>query len=353
MINILFVGETWLGSCARSMKEALTALDTTIVHEISEEACYPRAQSFGLKLIHRMLKRFYRREFNRMILSKIRATRPDVFMVYKGHSVHVDLLQAMQSLGVLTVNIYPDCSPHNHGIAHREAVGKYDLVVSTKIFHPPHWDTVFGYKNQCVFVPQGYDASLHYFNQPASEFKFDVVLIATFRAEYGKLMIELGQILEEKNIRVVIGGHGWEDIREQLPNHWNFVGAVHGHAYVSLLRSAKICIAPVHVYAPSLQQNQFDDVDTTRTYELAASNCFFIHRRTAFVMQLYQGVDLPMFDSASELADKIRYFLIHDEQRKKITALAHRKAVPAYSNHARAEEIVSIIRLKIKQIQTA
>ena len=70
-------------------------------------------------------------------------------------------------------------------------------------------------------------------------------------------------------------------------------------------------------------------------------------------MQLYQGVDLPMFDSASELADKIRYFLIHDEQRKKITALAHRKAVPAYSNHARAEEIVSIIRLKIKQIQTA
>ncbi len=344
IMRILFVGESWRGSCARSIKEALIDQNKIYIDEVSEESCYKFTQNLFLKLIHRLFKPLYRREFNRSILHKIRSTKPDIFMVYKGYTVASHLIQEIKKLGVKTVNIYPDCSPSGHGVTHQKAVGQYDLVISTKIFHPALWHNLYSYKNRCVFVPQGYDPALHYFNDIPSFFKVDIVLIATFRVQYGDLMIEFAKKINDREISVTIGGYGWDAIRKELPQHWHLTGAVSGHEYVSLLRSAKICIAPLHEHQ---SEKRLGDVDTTRTYELAAANCFFIHRRTEFVEQLYQGVGLPLFDSAAELADITKYYLTRDDERKKITELAHHKAVPAYSTHARAAEIVSILKQEL------
>ena len=58
------------------------------------------------------------------------------------------------------------------------------------------------------------------------------------------------------------------------------------------------------------------DEDTTRTYELAAAHCFFIHRRTDFVKTLYSEADeVPMYDAPEELAEKILYYLSRPDER--------------------------------------
>lgn len=343
-MKILFIGESWLGSCARSLKEALARNGDVVLDEVAEDAYFPKPRRLWLRALNRLTRPSYVRDFNEQVLDKVKVTRPDVVMTYKGTSINVELITAIQSCGITVVNIYPDCSPHGHGVAHRKAVGCYDLVISTKAYHPANWKLIYGYDNQCAFVPQGYDPYLHLSNPAEADFEFDVVLVATYRAEYGKLMSDLAQELSDSNIRVAIGGFGWEASCSVLPAHWVILGPAQGRGYISMLRRGKICIAPLTREVIIDGSRHPGDVDTTRSYELAAAGCFFIHRRTEFAQSLYdEETEVPMYDTPEELANKIRHFLPRTAERVAMAAAANRRAVPAYSLDVRANEIVSIV----------
>ena len=346
-MKILFVGESWLGSCARSLREALSRHPEVELDELAEDHFFPKARSRVLRAAHRLLRPLHRQELNRQIMQKVRDGRPDCVVAYKGSPIHADLLSLLKSQGVKTVNVYPDCSPHAHGQAHREAMGKYDLVISTKAYHPGLWLDTYGYRNRCRFVPQGYDPHLHLVPEAPTAFEYDVVMVATYRAEYGQLMLDFAQSLGAAEPRVAIGGYGWDAVRDQLPDHWVFTGPVQGRGYIALLRSGKICLAPLTRNVVIHGQRQPGDVDTTRSYELAAAHCFFIHQRTEFAQALYGEEGVPMFDDGAELAAQVLHYLDRDKAREDIAAAAHRRAVPAYSLDARAQTIVEILKEEV------
>jgi glycosyltransferase involved in cell wall biosynthesis len=345
-MKIAFIGESWQGSCARSMREALARRSGVELFELDEDAWFTNPKALWLRIVKRITEPAYIQEFNERVLRLIQDSSPDVLMTYKGNFVRKKLLEEVRKLGVPTVNIYPDCSPHAYGEAHKEAVGLYDLVVSTKQFHPQFWNEVYGYSNRCVFVPQGYDPRLHLVETPPLLPKYDVAMIATYRSEYGRLMSDFASAASDLDIRVAIGGNGWGTARPQLPRHWELLGPVQGRGYVSLIRNAKICIAPLSREVLVNGKPQLGDVDSTRTYELAAAYCFFLHRRTDLVQELYSAKEVPTFDTAAELAEKVRYFLENDEARLDFAAAAHSRAVPAYSVDLRAEEILRLVNVE-------
>lgn len=347
-MRILYIGESWLGSCARSLKEALGRRTDVELDEISEDVWFPRPRARWLRAVNRLLAPANRREFNGHTLEMVRTLRPEVVIAYKGSLVRRDLIAAIRDAGAFVVNVYPDCSPHAHGAAHRDAVGVYDLVVSTKSFHPANWAATYGYRNRCSFVPQGYDPSLHLVLEPPTEFRYDVVMVATYRPEYGKLIIDAGKAFSDPSCRVAIGGYGWEAVHGFLPRHWELCGPVHGRSYVSLLREGKVCIAPLTREVVIDGRRQPGDVDTTRTYELAAAHCFFVHRRTDYAQSLYQENEVPMYDSAFELGELVRHYLAKDDERGRLASRAHRRAVPAYSLDARAEQIVKLLKHELE-----
>jgi spore maturation protein CgeB len=353
-MKILYVGESWLGSCARTLREGLARHPQVSLDEVNEDAFLPKHRAKWLRGLHRLLGTFYRKELYQQVIRRVVATRPDIVMVYKGHPIRTEFVRELQAQGLLTVNIYPDCSPHAHGKAHREAVGQYDLVISSKPFHCAAWRKVYGYENDCVFVPQGYDPSLHLAESPATEPPIDVSLVATWRPEYGDLMEKLAVHFAERGMRprVAIGGHGWLERRARFPFEWVFGGELLGRGYVDWLRKSKICIAPVTREVSIGGVRQPGDEDTTRTYELAAAYCFFIHRRTAFAKTLYrEDEEVPMFDDAGELATKIAHFLSHPEERSRMAARSHQRAVPAYSIDSRADAIVAILRERLDRMR--
>ena len=346
-MRVLFIGESWLGSCARSLKEALGRRAEVELDEVNEDAWFPRPRARLLRALNRLTAPSYRREFGAHVLDRVRRQQPDVVVVYKGFAVRPELLAAIRDLGPVIVNVYPDFSPHAYGHAHRQAVGAYDIVISTKPFHPALWKQTYGYDNRCVFVPQGYDPALHLASNPPSEFLFDLVLVATYRATYGELMVELAQRLGDRDLSVAVGGNGWGAIQDRLPRHWCFPGAVQGRGYVSLLRQGKICIAPLTHERLIDGHRQPGDVDTTRTYELPAAHCFFIHQRTDYARGLYGEDEVPMYEGAAELAAMVRHYLGHEDERVRMAATAHRRAVPAYSLDQRASEIVHILQREL------
>jgi len=343
-MRILFVGQAWLGSCARSMKEALGRQANVEIDEVNEDLYFPRHNARCLRGIHRILRFAYATEFRDAVLTRIALFQPDIVLAYKGNLLDGALIREIKARNIRTANVYPDVSPHAHGGAHRAAVGEYDLVISTKQFHPQLWKTAYGYSNDCVFIPQGYDPRLHLASMPPISQRFDVTLVASWRPEYDDLMRDVGRALSGRDVTIGIGGSGWMAHRRSYPAHWVFAGPLQGRSYVEWLRQGKVCIAPVTRDVVVGGVRQHGDEDTTRTYELAAAYCFFIHRRTELVETLYdEGTEVPLFDDADELAGKIRYYLGRDHERAEMARRAHTRAVPAYSLDERAAEVIDVL----------
>ena len=126
-----------------------------------------------------------------------------------------------------------------------------------------------------------------------------------------------------------------------------------GRAYGQFLRRGKIAVAPLNTEVLINGVSQPGDQDTTRTYELAAANCFFLHKRTPFARGTYDECkEVPMWDSATELAEQVRHYLPLEHERLLELAhggevqapAAHARAVPAYSIPSRARQIVDHVR---------
>ncbi|MEN3352129.1 MAG: hypothetical protein V7640_287, partial [Betaproteobacteria bacterium] len=136
--------------------------------------------------------------------------------------------------------------------------------------------------------------------------------------------------------------------------HWQFTEALLGRAYGEFLRAAKIAIAPVTRELLIGGVKQPGDEETTRTYELAAANCFFLHQRTDYVATVYdEHTEVPLWREAAEIAELVRRWLPDPEGRRAMAARAHARAVPAYSIPARAREVLGHVRDVVARRRTA
>lgn len=340
MSRLLFVGPNWKGSSARSLREGLGTIPGVLIDEIAEDQYAPIYKSVPLRVANRLLNRLQILELERDTLAKVKSFKPDVMVVYKGNLVTTNLLRKLKALGLPLINVFPDFSPHSHGHRLSDALHQYDLVISTKPFHPSHWAPTYGYANRCVFVPHGYDPEVHYWPIAAEEQTIDVALAATWRPEYHKLLIALGQQAALSSVRFALSGPGWEPHRRDFPSAWQFPGSLYGRAYGTWLRNSKIVIAPVHSINVVKGKRQPGDQDTTRSYELAASGCFFLHRRTPYIKTMYdEQTEVPMWDDAAELGRLIAKYLPLVEERRAMARRAHLRAVPDYSIPERAKAV--------------
>lgn len=353
-MRILFVGETWQGSSARSMREALALQPQVIITDVGPDHFLPNYRNLPLRIVNRLLHFLQLRELEGAVRDAVSGFRPEAVVVYKGSGIGADLLEEIRSAGTSVINVFPDYSPHAYGRQLQQAMGCYDLVISTKSFHPPQWQSVYGYTNPCVFVPHGYDPSVHYWANPSSSQPSDVVLCGTWRPEYHRLMKSFADALGDDRVSVVIAGSGWPAHRDHLPRHWQYVGSRTGRAYGEFLRTGKIAIAPVNTEVVIHGVKQPGDEDTTRTYELAAAHCFFLHQRTNYVSTVYdEEREVPFWSDATELASLVRRWLPDETGRRLMAARAHARAVDAYSIPQRATSVLEHIAQIVKARETS
>jgi spore maturation protein CgeB len=339
-LRLLFVGEGWKGSSARSLREGLAELPGLLIDDICEDGYIPKGRSYVVRAANRVLRSWYQAELSAEIDRRLGVFNPDVLLVYKGNMVAAAVVQRAQARGISAVNVFPDFSPHAYGSQLKQAIGAYNLVISTKPFHPRSWKIMYGYDNRCLFVPHGYDPAVHLWPAAPAHQDVDVVMAATWRPQYERMLVEFGHLIKDRAISVTVAGPGWGERRRLFPEHWQFPGGLFGRSYGELLRRAKIVIAPVHTEVVINGASQPGDEDTTRTYELAAAGCFFLHRRTPYVKTLFdEATEVPMWDNAAELAKLVGEYLPRKNERRLMAANAHRRAVPAHSIFSRAETI--------------
>jgi len=343
-LPILFIGQNWLGSCARSFKEALVRCNLR-VEEICEHDYIPKWQSGAVKVCLRLLQSSLIKNFNSAVLKKFEQCSPKLIVVYKGTYIKSNTIKRMKDHGAAVVNIFPDVIPTSHGEILKKALGNYDLVVSTKVWHPQAWKSIFNYNNPCEFIAHGYDPIIHIRNPNQRRNSVaDVVLVATYRDEYANLIIDLSKEPGMSALKMEIYGANWFPLRNQLPPTWKVFEAVHGYSYAETLLRGKICLSPVSSDIVIEKQKYPGDVDSSRTYEIPATGSCFIHKRTDYVHTIFkEGEEVLLYSSSDELANHIRRLLADSNLYDEMRISAHKRCVPRDSLDNRAKEFIKLL----------
>jgi len=187
-----------------------------------------------------------------------------------------------------------------------------------------------------AFVPFGYEPSLHLpakFESPEEfeRFNCDVVFVGggdRIRYPYFETLVR-----EIPNVRLLIYGAYW-DRNATLARYHR--GLALGRDFRLALRGGKIALCPLR------RANR--DSHTMRSFELPACGAFMLAERAAEHQEFFQeGEEVGYFSSPAELAEKVRYYLSHDDQRHHMAEAAYRKVTSG--NHTYTHRLQQILEL--------
>src|SRR5450759_3543237 len=118
MTRILYIGEAWQGSSARSLREALALLPEVVVNDSGADHFLPNYRHLPLRIANRLLRPLQLRELASAILNAMRGFRPDAVVVYKGAGIDAGLIEEIRCSGIPVINVFPDYSPHALSLIH-------------------------------------------------------------------------------------------------------------------------------------------------------------------------------------------------------------------------------------------
>lgn len=334
--RVLFVGESWFGSCARACSAALRHRGYD-VQEIDTQTFFPQWMARDLRVWRRLLAPRIVADFNAYVLAMCRSFRPDFFLTFKGMFIRLETLKQLRESGVRLYNYFPDRMIFVRGSELESALPEYDCVFDTK----RSWDGDMHDRLRLrdrVFLPHGYDPEIHrpvpLPEQDQHSFTCDVSFIGTHTPRKERLLDELARNSQGFSIRIF--GNGWNRCRSPRLRQFIHGSAVCGQSYAKVIAASRINLALMGVSDAAL------DETSTRTYEIPACKGFMLHERTEEVRTLYEeGREMACFSSGEELAAQIAHYLQKPTEMKVIAEAGYRRAVPHYSYENRIEQILN------------
>jgi spore maturation protein CgeB len=337
IMRILTSGESWWGATGRGYTISLRDLGHE-VGEVNVDHYVPQWRKRSSRLLLRLVLPIAVREFNEEILRQAHEMHPHIFLAFKGPYILAATLRELRARGVQLYNYYQDTSAFAHGPILPRALPEYDCIFYSK----PFWDTDVRKHiklKRTVYLNHGYDDYLSK-PWPLTErdqiFEADVVVIGN---QTGYKEQILGELLRLRpNLNLKIWGNRWENCRNpQILECWQR-GPLTGQAYYRALQAARINLA---ITSGIVKGASRGDYTTGRTFQIPACKGFMLHERNDEVLDLFEeGKEIACYASVPELAEKIDYYLAHQEERTAIAAAGYRRCVPAYSDTTRLRSLL-------------
>jgi len=338
--SIVIAADSWFGSTTFGIAQGFRRLGYEVV-QVSQSVSFVQGSSFAARLLNRLIQPFNVALYNKKILKTVEQLDTSIFLTVKGNYIKDKTLSLLASRGVKTINYYPDFR-FSYDSIDSSTFANYALFVTTKSFQVEALENMLG-KAKVNFLHHGYCPDVHL--PPAQNLLSpkhvpDVLYIGTYTPHKEKLFSALIEKCPEISFRIY--GVDWDKSRSSDLLKGCIVNRpVYGLNYAQLVNASKINLA---VHMGVADETGWQDLVSTRSFELPACRGFMLHADNAEIRQLYDvGQEIDVFTTVDDLAEKIRFYLAHDEIRTQMVEKAYRRCVPAYSYDQRAIEIAALI----------
>ncbi|MEO8373757.1 MAG: glycosyltransferase [Sphingomonas bacterium] len=311
------------------------------VAEVSVHDALITSHLLPLRVAARMTLPLAVRSFNAAILAEARRLRPDIMFAVKGTYIAKSTVTTLREWGIPTVIFYPDYRLEYPGLD-EGMLDACNLIITSKSFQVPYFVERMG-EDRVAFVHHGYVQSVH--RRRTSEgmtpdYLWDVSYAGNASPSKLEWLVEVARHIGYR--RLIVVGHRWKEAARGTPLEPFVLGhALVGDHFARVIEHSRINIA-FHMGKGGSQG--WEDLVSTRTFEIPASGGFMLHIDNPEVRSLFDvPSEIDVFSSSDELNTKIDYYLDHSEQRLAMTERAYKRCVSAYSLAARAEEIARIL----------
>lgn len=332
-LRIIYVGPLWKGSTCLQRMEALQDLG----HSVRAIDTEPRGKDGGTLFKPSLISRVRRRVLNTLgkaewypwdgganaaLLRESRQGQYDILWIDKALSITADTLERFKQAqpACKIVGYSPDdmFRVQNQSRQFLEHLHLYDIFLTTKSYNVQELRSLGC--NRPVFINQGFCPAVH---RPVSVMGADRVtlggavgFIGAFEPERGRSIWRLAKA----GIQVRVWGGGWQrrwyrhkDMHIEGKSLW-------GEDY-----ARAICSFDVNL---CFLRKANRDLHTTRSIEIPACGAFMLAERTQEHQGLFQeGVEAEFFSSDQELIEKVRFYLVHEAERKRISQAGRERCI--------------------------
>lgn len=340
-IRAVMATEFWHGSTGRALAQGLRR-EGWDVAEVDLGSYLGRAHGLIHRIANRLLSPRGIAAYNREILDHAARVDAEVLVTVKGSYITTETLATLQQRGVRTVNFYPDVA-YNHDGSSPQAYARYDQIVTTKSYHLDHLRETYG-ADRTGFVHHGYAPLVHARQHDGDvPYRWDISHIGNFSPYKFDHMLAVAQAFPERTIAVI--GNGWSGPAQGTALERHVLGyPLVGDYFARAIEESRINVAMHHGPVPP---DGWQDVTSTRTFEIPAAGGFMLHIDNDEVRSLFvPGEEIDVFADTASLCARIGYYLNHDDDRRRIAAAGHARCVPAYSLDARAGELAALLRAR-------
>ncbi len=209
--------------------------------------------------------------------------------------------------------------------------GLIDYVVENDKSYARLW-TKIGAKKTIVLPISSVDPEIHkkikLTKHEELEFASDVCFVGSITKDRIRYLLEL----REFNFKF------WGDIKPgvKIPDllKANYKGQARGETMVKIFNASKICI--------NLQPHDMQDGGNMRTFEIPGSGAFQLADRVADEYFI-KGKEVVTFHSIIDLKKKVRYYLTHEQERKKIAEAGYVRAHRDHTYYERMKRLFDVV----------
>ena len=277
---------------------------------------------------------------NEAILNLVNQKLYDIVWIDKGQTIFPNTLKLIKKVSPQTIIV--SYSPDNMALRHNqtqqylECIPLYDFIVTNKSYIVEDLKKMGA--QHVLFVNNSYEESFHYPREltahDIAELGGDVGFVGAWERERCESIC----FLANHGIKVRVFGVGkWKNYKNFSPNLCIEGRSLKGEDYCKSLQAFKISLC-------FLRKMNYDQ-QTTRTVEIPACGGFMLAERTKEHLAMFiEGEEAAFFSSNEELLEKCRYYLEHEEERKKIAERGFvRCQKSGYSNFETLRRVLKVI----------
>jgi spore maturation protein CgeB len=256
------------------------------------------------------------RRYNRALIEAAETIKPDIVWIELPIQVHRRTVDELRRRAGLTLSHNAEyLGFRRYQYRHFfPAIPSYDVHVVTNDLTAEILPRMGA--RRVILTEFGYDPELHH-PLPSTKqeaFASDAVLVGHYEPAYARMV----RALRDAGIGVAVYGPGWgrafglADRRGIKP--------IYGDDYIRALSASRLCLGFVSVWNRSQA--------THRTFEIPAVGGFLLGPRTRQHLSYYvEGQEAEYFASDKDLVEKARFYLDHDDARRRIAAAGHRRCL--------------------------